>query len=611
MTQGGCSLCRSTRIDGTIHALAMHNARVTRPPIRRFGSVLVLLALILPALPGHVAEVAEPKRVLIIHSFGRDVAPYNGIGLALRTDLTQLLRHSVAFQEIALDAERGDPREDERPLIEYVLDRNRAAPPDLVIAIAIPAMQFCLRHRERLFPGRPLLVTGVDRRRMQGVGLGELDRVVTVSLDFRGAAQTMLALRPQTSTVAMVLGNSPLEQFWTKEIQRNVESASDRLRVLPPNGLSLAQLRTRVAALPPDSAVFYYMFAAGADGAQHENEQALASIREASNAPVYGMFAEQLGKGIVGGSLIDTREIGSTSAQLALRMLNHEAVANGFIEVAAQPPAFDWRELQRWSIAESRLPPGAEVRFRPPSLWEEHRVLILSSTGVLLLQTVLISALLFQHTRRRRAEKEALGLSGRLLTAHEDERRRLARELHDDLTQRLARLAIDAGRLERRVGAEASAMREDLVHLSEDVHALSYRLHPSVLDDLGLVEALRAECDRVERHGDMRVEVEAQNVPEAVPGEASLCLFRVAQEAITNAARHGRASAVTVLLAPHHRGLQLAISDNGVGFDVAHSRARASLGLASMRERVRLVSGHLDIESTPGRGTTVVAWVPA
>ena len=95
-------------------------------------------------------------------------------------------------------------------------------------------------------------------------------------------------------------------------------------------------------------------------------------------------------------------------------------------------------------------------------------------------------------------------MSGRLLTAHEDERRRLARELHDDLTQRLARLAVEAGRLERTSGADAVAMRKDLSHLSEDVHAMSYRLHPSVLDDLGLVEALRAECDRVARSGTCR-----------------------------------------------------------------------------------------------------------
>lgn len=204
-------------------------------------------------------------------------------------------------------------------------------------------------------------------------------------------------------------------------------------------------------------------------------------------------------------------------------------------------------------------------------------------------------------------------LAGQLLTAHEDERRRLARELHDDLTQRLARLAIDAGRME---GAPASregarALREGLVRLSEDVHALSYRLHPSVLDDLGPVEALRTECDRVATHGALRVDVNAKGVPEPLPAEAALCLFRVAQEALSNAERHAHASTVTVLLSSNGNGLQLEVSDNGRGFNPAGPRDHASLGLASMRERVRLLHGELGIDSAPGRGTSVVARVPA
>lgn len=210
------------------------------------------------------------------------------------------------------------------------------------------------------------------------------------------------------------------------------------------------------------------------------------------------------------------------------------------------------------------------------------------------------------------SHREIQELAGSLLTAHEDERRHLARELHDDLTQRLARLAIDAGRMESRAGAPEGLrqLREALVHLSEDVHALSYRLHPSVLDDLGLVDAIKTECDRVARHGELRVEIETSAVPAALRAETSLCLFRVAQEALSNAAHHAHASAVMVTLSTRSTGLQLAVSDNGSGFDPQRSRDHASLGLASMRERVRLLHGEFDIESTLGHGTTVVAWVP-
>jgi PAS domain S-box-containing protein len=209
--------------------------------------------------------------------------------------------------------------------------------------------------------------------------------------------------------------------------------------------------------------------------------------------------------------------------------------------------------------------------------------------------------------------REIQQLAGSLLTAHEDERRHIARELHDDLTQRLARLAIDAGRMETAIDAPEGVgkLREELVRVSEDVHAMSYRLHPSVLDDLGLADALRAECDRVAHRGVLRVDVDASAVPVALRGDVSLCLFRIAQEALSNAARHAQASVVTVLLTPRDMGLQLAVSDNGNGFDPNRPRDHASLGLASMRERVRLLQGRFDIASAPGRGTTVVAWVPA
>jgi len=212
-----------------------------------------------------------------------------------------------------------------------------------------------------------------------------------------------------------------------------------------------------------------------------------------------------------------------------------------------------------------------------------------------------------------RSHHEIQQLAGQLIGAHEDERRRLARELHDDVTQRLALLAIEAGRMESAVGAPegVAPLRRDLIRLSEDVHALSYRLHPSMLDDLGLTEALRTECERVARNSALRVEVSTQDVPISLAGETSLCLFRVAQEALSNASRHARASAVTVMLSPSGRGLELAIKDDGCGFDDARPRERASLGLASMRERVRIAQGKLDIKSKPGRGTSVVAWVPA
>ena len=223
-------------------------------------------------------------------------------------------------------------------------------------------------------------------------------------------------------------------------------------------------------------------------------------------------------------------------------------------------------------------------------------------------------------TGRKQTEIAMHDLSRRLIRAHEAERARLGRELHDDVTQRLAILAIEAGRIERGADKDLLAktlreIREGLVRLSEDIHALSYRLHPALLEDLGLAEALKAECERFSRQESVPAEVVLADLPDDLSADVALCLFRVTQEALRNAARHAKASRVEVSLRVFslralNDNLQLVVHDDGIGFDPTLQRTRPSLGLASMRERVFLVDGQLHIESTPGQGTTILVTVP-
>jgi signal transduction histidine kinase len=201
------------------------------------------------------------------------------------------------------------------------------------------------------------------------------------------------------------------------------------------------------------------------------------------------------------------------------------------------------------------------------------------------------------------------------MRAHEEERALLARELHDDVSQRLAVLAIEAGRAELGApdAAQAQALqtvREGLVRHSEDVHALAYQLHPAVLEDLGLAEALRAECERRGRQGGPTILLDIAPELETITDDAALCLFRVAQEALGNVTRHAGAETASVRLRQSDGGWLLAVGDGGGGFEPGRSGEGMHLGLASMRERLQLVEGSLDIESCVGQGTTVTAWVP-
>ncbi len=220
-----------------------------------------------------------------------------------------------------------------------------------------------------------------------------------------------------------------------------------------------------------------------------------------------------------------------------------------------------------------------------------------------------------QDTRRQKVEGARTNLLRRLVHAQEEEHRRVARELHDDLTQRLAVLAIDAGTLEQLpgcppdVGQRARAMREQLEALSESVHSLSRRLHPSIVDDLGLVDALRSECLSLEQRDGISVNYFAQDVPTDLPSGVALCVYRVGQEALRNIARHAHSRHTSVGLVVNERGLVLSVRDRGVGFEVS-ARRKSGLGLESMRERARLIRARLTVRSWPGGGTHISLRVP-
>lgn len=224
--------------------------------------------------------------------------------------------------------------------------------------------------------------------------------------------------------------------------------------------------------------------------------------------------------------------------------------------------------------------------------------------------------LAYDISERRQAEELLRDLNRQLILAHEEERARLARELHDDLTQRLARMAIDLGVAgfaedgSLKAASRIRSVREDLARLSEDVHTLAYRLHPTILEDLGLEEALRTECERFERRESIATEQELCKLSEVTSRETSLCLFRVAQECLRNVARHAEASQVVVSMCDQNGGLQLTVEDDGIGFDPAGRREKGHLGIAGMRERVILLSGEFHLDSDLGKGTKVSAWVP-
>ena len=586
-----------------------------RRALRSLG--LAVGAAVLGGAPAWSAAGPAPQRVLIIHSFGREIAPYDAGIAAFRRELATRSPAAVVFMEAALDAGRMIGPGEQAAFAAYLGERFSHPAPDLIVSSAGPAARFLVEQRDKLFPGVPILMMAIDARVAPRAALKPGDALVLTTIDMPRIFDALLRVLPDTRSIAVVIGQTPLERYWRKEMERDTAYLAGRVRFVWLDELSLPQIKERVAALPPHSAVFYALLVVDGAGVPHERLEALAELKKVSAAPIFSLFESELGRGVVGGPYLSQSRVGIDAAEFALRRLSATPPSGLQVtNIGMDTVAYDARELRRWRIDPVRLPADGELRFQTPSPWAQYRGQILAATVVIVAQAGLIGALLVQRARRRRAEQEARTLGGRLITAYEDEGRRLARELHDDVTQRLAGVSIEAATLGRlTVPAERSAAEQsisgELASLSRDVHALSYRLHPSVIDDLGLEEALRIECERAARRDKVDVAFHCDAASGALRGAAALCLFRVAQEALRNALRHAQASHIRVELRSERGGTSLGVDDDGRGFEPAAPREHASLGLASMRERIALFGGRLEIRSQPGQGTRVSAWIPA
>jgi PAS domain S-box-containing protein len=220
-------------------------------------------------------------------------------------------------------------------------------------------------------------------------------------------------------------------------------------------------------------------------------------------------------------------------------------------------------------------------------------------------------------TDRKLGEEALANMGRRLIEAHEEERTWIARELHDDINQRIALLAVELERWKQHLPDSAVDLHDHIHHarqrlsdIAKDIQALSHRLHSSKLEYLGIAAAANSFCKELSEQQKVRVEFSHSDIPRTVPMEISLCLFRVLQEALQNAVKHSGARHFRVDLRGTAQEIRLTVSDPGVGFDRQSAMTRRGLGLISMRERLQLVNGEFSIQSEPGRGTTIYARVP-
>ncbi|MES2470259.1 MAG: PAS domain S-box protein [Verrucomicrobiota bacterium] len=354
------------------------------------------------------AAAATPKRVLILDPYGQGMEPFAAVVSAFRSTLAREFGEPVDFHVVPLDLARFTGAEGEGPLVNFLEDRIKNNPIDLVVPFGASGMQFAARHRSRLFPDTPILLTAADPRFLPPEFVQRPTALVTHKLDLAGFIEDILQMKPGTRQIAVVMGNTALERAWVEECRREFAAFSDRVNFIWLDQLPLAQVLARCAALPPDSFIFHGLFLMDSDGVPFERNEALRGLHEKANAPVFGLFESEFGSGIVGGRLYPAFEAGQRSARTAIRILQGEKAESMPQELLGTGvPRYDWRELRRWGINEANLPAGSRIEFRPPGFWEQYRGL---AAGILILgslQAGLIFGLLANRSKRRRSEAEA------------------------------------------------------------------------------------------------------------------------------------------------------------------------------------------------------------
>lgn len=578
---------------------------------------IYLLAVFCILISAGVTARAQ-KSVIIFYSHEREIATYEDLDKRLLAQLNSNVDHEVTTYREYLDLMRFADNEQQQSLTNYLQAKYRDRKIDLVFAISPLALNFLLQRGSQVFPGIPIVFASVNVRTLGALSLPTNITGVAIKRNTKDTLDVALRLQPDTIEVVIPTGNSTREQGWIEDLKKELEPYQSRLRVTWLSGLPMQTMLGQLGSLREHTIVlFANLFFYDGLGRYYRPEEALDLICQYSSVPVYSTNASYLGTGVVGGHMLEMGPVGDAAGKIGRRILAGEVPSSIPVQILdPNGDMFDARQLHRWGIDQRNLPPGSTVVFSQPSLWKLYKPYIVICFLLLLLQAWLIFALVMRARRLKKSEAQLRDLSKHLIHAQDEERKRIARELHDDFAQRLAAVSIDLDIMQKKLvqaqrkddTATIASVRGQVDELTYDIHDLSHTLHSSKLQYLGLRAALKELCSHFEKQHSVRIELQAaEPFAELIPEDVALCFYRIVHEALQNAVKHGSARRVIVHLSSHHSTLRIKVSDTGSGFDP--TIASEGLGLVSMRERLRLIGGEFKIHSKPGQGTELTAQV--
>jgi signal transduction histidine kinase len=579
----------------------------------------VLSAWVAVHAGGQAPDRGPSQRVLVLYSDDR-LLPANlivdrAINAVFTTDSRRFELHSESLDVVRFPGE--EQRQRQRV---FLREKYRERPPDLLIAVSGSAFAFLTERRAELFATAPIVycsIAGGSRpEHLSDAGVADIPVPDTAGRTL----EMMLRLHPDTRRVAVVSGSGPIDRKYADVFREGLATFVNRVAVTWLANLSMEQLRSEVSRLPDHTLVLYLTMYQDAAGETFTPRQALDTFAPASRVPIYGHYETYVGHGIVGGSIVTFEDIGRKAAELGIRILAGEDPHTAARSASYQPvPIFDWRQLRQWKIDNAHLPLFSVVRFKQDTYWERYRRIIVTTLSLIVLQGLWIAALLVQRTRRQRAEREhrkadqsLQRVTGRLLLLQEDERRRVAAELHDGLGQSLA-IIKNRATICLRSTSDREQVHEQLDEIVstatsaiEEVREIAHNLRPYELDRLGLVAAIESMIGRVADSTSINLSTGLERVDGLLSLEAETSVYRIVQEGLNNVVKHSHATAARVDIKRTGTQLVITVQDNGSGMSpsaAVHNGQNRGFGLTGISERVRLLGGSHTIDSAPECGT--------
>ena len=373
------------------------------PPCGRVCSLLALCFLLLVVFrpPALGADTGKPKNVLVLYSFSKRES-FDSLQ-PLEATTRSHVSTPVDFNVEYLESQRFGGGSYQQGLAETMRNAYGRQKLDLVIVAAYPALRFAAQFRDEMFPGVPIVFMSVAPGRIQGHPLWPGVTGVTIPIDVRGTLDLALRLHPDTRNVAVVAGSSEFESYWLEATIQELRRHADRLNVVELVGLPIDQLLQKVSALPPHTVVFFQLIPQESSHHVIGTYDVLAAI--AQRFPTYCVHNYCFDHGAIGGSYPDSNEQGVKGGEIAARVLTGEKPENiPVVHGSRVHVQVDWRQLRRWNIPESSLPPGTIVLYRQPTVWKSYKKYILTGVAVIICQALLIAGLLWQRVRRRKTD---------------------------------------------------------------------------------------------------------------------------------------------------------------------------------------------------------------